>query len=535
MNSPTAQPAPKKFLSENLSFLFIAIAIVAFSSTPFWVGRLTETNTLVFRGTYFDTSDYSVHISMMQAGRMGDWVYQMRFTSEDHSPVFIRLFYILLGHISEWVNLPVEIVFHATRWIFGLTALFSIDRLYLKIFSNNRLARIAFFLSVFGAGLGWLQIILGAPLQPISPIDFWLIDAYILFSISLFPSFSATLTLMATALRFFLDFLETGKLRLILTVCLLSVISQLFNPIAFATIDLTMASTLLLAWWKLGRIERKQGYALVFIALAQIPLFVYNFQVLERDPFWSQFTLQNQTLSPPPGFYWWGFAPFWVFALIGIIRSIREKHVAFGALSIWIVGAFILAYLPVSIQRRFLLGITIPLGAHAIYGLDFIVTHFSGKFEKVKKRENLAYFTYIMLASISAVALILGNALYMLNYPSTLFYPRDLEDAVQWLDANATPNDFVLGNITTSQIIAQRTRLKVYVGHEMETLFFESKKDLMTAYYESNVGDDWLLQTPIRWVVYGPYEQSLAPSFSPPPSLRLAYENEAVKIYQVIR
>ena len=179
-----------KRINEFALITSLSIFILIVSSIPYRIGYKSETSNLVFKGIYYDTQDYAVHISMMQAGRLGDWAYQFRFTSEEHSPAFIRLFYIFLGHISRWTRLDVETIFHIARWVFGLMALYAIENLFKQSFPENTTARFAFFLTVFGAGIGWLQLILGAPLEPISPIDFWLIDAYILFSISLFPSFS---------------------------------------------------------------------------------------------------------------------------------------------------------------------------------------------------------------------------------------------------------------------------------------------------------------------------------------------------------
>jgi len=307
-------------------FLFLAAAILAFSSIPFWAAKSSETNDLLFRGTYFDEADYAVHISMMQAGRMGDWAYQMRFTDEEHPAAFLRLFYIALGHVSKWIALDVESTFHLARWFFGFLALYFMYQLCRKILPSQNQARAAFLLAAVGAGAGWLQLILGAPLEPISPIDFWLIDAYIFFSISLFPSFSFSLALMALALNLFLDYLETGKWQTVLWVSLLAILSQTTNPISFAVVDAAFAGAVFSLWWKNGKIEYRHLLALSIIAVVQIPLLVYNFLVLNRDPFWSQFTAQNQTLSPPPIFYFWGFAPFWLFALFGIFRAFRERN-----------------------------------------------------------------------------------------------------------------------------------------------------------------------------------------------------------------
>lgn len=522
-------------IKDFLWFSIIAVTILAFSSIPYWTARSVETDRLLFRGIYFDEADYSVHISMMQAGRMGDWAYQMRFTSEEHQPAFLRMFYIILGHISKWVNLDVETTFHVARWIFGMIALYSIYQLCKRIFPDQSRARAAFLLSVLGAGAGWLQLILGAPLKPISPIDFWLIDAYVFFSISLFPSFSFTLAVMTTTLNLYLDYLNSGKWVNIMLISLLAVISQTTNPIAFAVIDITFAGVTCFCWWKNGKINPKQFYALGVIGIAQIPLLAYNFLILNGDPIWSQFTSQNQTLSPPPIFYFRGFFPFWALAIYGAILAFRQRYSNMVAVASWAIFGFTLAYVPVLIQRRFVLGITIPLGILSIYGLSHGIKSVAGKFPGLLKREGLVYFACILLASISSIYLILGLSLYMQTRPADKFYPRDLEIALVWLDQNAAPNDFVLGDIKTGQLVAQRTRLKTYVGHPMETLFFDDKIASAEAFYTGNAANDWIQKTPIRWVFFGQYEKEIAPTFPTEIGLQLVYQNKAVQIYEVKR
>jgi hypothetical protein len=531
--SLSQEDALKKIIIQKdlLWFSIIALAILAFSSIPFWMGRSAETDNLLFRGTYFDETDYAVHISMMQAGRMGDWAYQMRFTDEEHPAAYLRLFYLALGHISKWLGLGVEATFHLARWGFGLIALYAIYQLCRKIFVNSNHARAMFLLAVLGAGAGWLQLILGAPLEPISPIDFWLIDAYVFFSISLFPSFSFSLALMALALNLFLDYLETGKQKNILFIGLLAILSQSTNPISFAVVDMAFAGGVISLWWKNKKIEPRHAFALLVIAIVQIPLLVYNFLVLNRDPFWSQFTAQNQTLSPPAVFYIWGFGPFWLFALHGIFVAIQERNPKLLTLAAWVIGGFGLAYLPVAIQRRFILGITIPLAGFAVYGLHHLIR----RIPALIKRENLVYFSYILLASISSIYLSLGLSMFMQTRPTDKFYPRDLESALIWLDENAAPNEFVLADIPTSQLVAQRTKLKVYVGHEMETLQYKDKKSEMEAYYKGTSAKDWLNHTKIQWVIYGVYEQKISSSFAAGSELEMVYKNNTVTIYKVKR
>lgn len=510
-------------------FIPVAFLILFFTSIPYQVAKSSETDELLFRGTFFDETDYSVHISMMQAGQLGDWGYKMRFTTEEHNTAYIRLFYIVLGHISKWIGLDVESAFHLARWLFGLIALFSIYKLFQRIFINPNHVRAAFLLAVLGAGAGWLQLILGAPLEPISPIDFWLIDSYVFFSVALFPAFSFTLSLMAWSLNLFLDHLGTEKWQPILLVCLLAVISQLTNPIAFAPVDVAFAAAPLALWLKNRKVGMQQLSALALIAIVQIPLLVYNYLILNSDPFWKQFTMQNQTLSPSPSFYFWGFFPFWLFAPIGILHAFRQRNINMLAMTAWTVSGFLFAYLPVAIQRRFTLGITIPLAALAIYGLS----HLLKSVPRFLKRENLVFISYSLLASISSFYLILGSSLFMQSHPAEKFYPHDLENAFIWLNKNASPNNFVLGDISSSQLVAQRTALKVYVGHEMETLDYQRKKSEMEAFYKGEQSQDWLMQNQIQWVIYGPYEKQISGSFTEGTQLEKAYSNDSVTIYKV--
>lgn len=516
-----------------LWFFVMAAILLVLGSLPYWYGQAAQTDTLLFRGAYFDEGDYAVHISMMRAGRMGDWTYEMRFTTEPHQPAFLRMFYIILGHVSKWIDLSAETTFELARWILGFAALFAIYRLSLRVFPQRSHARFAFALAAFGSGLGWLQLMAGVPLEPISPIDFWLIDAYVFFSLSLFPSFAFMLMLMTAALSLYLDYLQSPNWQRILWISSLPIACQIVNPIAFAVIDAALAGATLFHWWKERKINRAHFIALGVIAIAQIPLLAYNFIILSRYPIWSQFTTQNQTLSPPPSFYFWGFALFWPFAIFGAYHAIRSRSPAWGAILAWTLSGFILAYLPVFIQRRFLLGITIPLGLLAILGLSELLKALSKNQPRILKWESLIAITFISFASMSSIYLGFGSILYVQSHPRDIYYTRDFEAALTWLNENAAPNDFVISAAPSGLLIAQKTDLRVYIGHDMETLYFNNKEAIMETYYKNTAPADWLEQTPVRWVIYGPYEQEISDKFLPGDSLQLAYENETVKVYEV--
>jgi hypothetical protein len=516
-----------------LWILMIATSILIAGSLPTWAGRAAATDQLRFRGLYFDEQDYAVHLAMMQSGLQGEWAYQLRFTSEPHSAVYIRLFYIALGHFSGWLHLPPQQTFELARWLFGYAACISAYCLFRRIYPDRFWARTAFLLGALGSGIGWLQLMGHWVSGEYPPVDLWLIDAYFLFSLSVFPHFAFVTAGMCLALGLWLDYLERPRRGALLLIMLTATLVQFANPIAFAPVDAALAGALLFAWWRDRQIRGREAAALGLLALTQLPLLVYNLVILSRDPVWSQFTAQNQTPSPPPDYYLWGFALFWPLALWGARFALREKKPALGAALAWIIAAFVMAYLPFNIQRRFLHGITIPLAILAGWGLMILFEARAAQSPGLKRWRGAAATGLVILASISTIFLVVGQSLYMQARPAKYFYPAGLEQAAYWLGRNAGPGDFALAAEETSSLLAQIAGLRVYLGHPMETLDYQAKQADVEAFYEGRASASWLEGQPIEWIVYGPYERELDAEFQPSQILQLVYQENDVSVYRV--
>ncbi len=516
----------------DLIWIFtVSIAVLLWSSIPTWAGYLVETPNLRFRGIYFDSQDYAVHTATMEAGRQGEWAYQFRFTTEPHNPAYIRLFYVALGHLSRWLNLSAELTFQWARWLLGIVALLALYRLMQQIFPDRFWARTAFLLAALGSGLGWLQLILNWTPGSITPIDFWLIDDYVFFSLSIFPHFAFVTAAMCIALHLWLNFLKKPGWKKVALIIWTAILVQLVNPIAFATIDVSLLASTLFAWWRTQKIRRGDIVALFSIAIAQLPLLVYNFIVLSNDPLWSQFTTQNQTLSPPPIYYFFGFALFWFLAPIGMVVAFRTKQSPLGAAVFWVFSGFVLAYAPFYIQRRFLQNITIPLAILATAGLIKLFESASARKPALIRWRFTVTTMFLFLASISSLQIGLSQVAYLQTHPKNLYYPSSLDNAIQWFLRNAQYNDFVLASEQTSQVLAQKAGVRVYLGHEMETLGYQKKLEEVDAFFQGKMPE--LASLPIQWVVYGPLERQLGLDFEVPVNLKLVYDSQELQIYQV--
>jgi hypothetical protein len=511
----------------------ISTLILLLGSIPTWVGQAAQTNDLHFRGIYFDTQDYSEHIAIMHSGMQGQWGYELRFTSEPQHPVFVRIFYVILGHVSAWIGLAPERTFNLSRWILGFIALFTIYDLFRRIFPSRYWARAGFFLAVLGSGLGWIQLLFHWVPGIITPIDFWLIDAYVFFIISMFPHLTFALIAACLATSLWLDYLKERHWSNLIWIAFLAIIVQFVNPVAFAVVDFGFVGASIFVWWQNRKICWADFRALVLLALAQIPPLAYNLVVFTRDPIWMQFTAQNQTLSPPPLYYLWGFAFFWPLVIAGSILAFRQKLPALGIAVTWIATAFLLAYSPFMIQRRFLLGITVPLAIVSTWTLMKLFENGASKIPNLNRLRPSLVLLFILIASFSSICLSLGRAIYLQTRPADFFYPASIDDAAQWLEQHAPPNDFVLASEQTAQIVAQKTDLRVYFGHENETMYYYAKKQEVTSFYQNHESEDWINGTSAKWVIYGPLEQGTDSNFRPNQNLRLVYDNQGVKIYAV--
>jgi len=510
--------------------LIVSILLLAFGSIPIIAGYAAQTPDQRFIGTFYDEPDYAVHMGMLHYGEQGGWDYQLRFTAEPHTTAYVRLFYVLLGHLLGWVHLPATILFQIARLGFGLLACLSIYRLLVRIFPSVHQRRLAFLLTLLGSGVGWLQVLFAWVPTKIAPVDLWLIDAYPLFSINLFPHFAATIAALAIAITAFLDHSIHPRWQNLAVIMACAIFVQIVNPIAFILADVAMVAIFAFASWQKRSIHIPLALSLGLIAVIQIPLLLYSLTLLTRDPAWIIYTRQDATPSPPPLYYLLGFALFWPFAIAGALKAFRQKDTGLGWAVAWTICAFGLAYAPVNIQSRFLLAITLPLAVLATLPLlDF--SHWLSRKLRLGMYTGAVLIT--ALASMSTLLLVGTSSMGMAARPPALFQPTELVQAVDWLGMNGGSNDVVLASQPTSLLVAIRTPLRLYSGHVMETLNYAEKSQAVQRFYQGEQPAGWPETQGITWVIFGPYEEDWQPALLDSSRLEVAYRNSQVTVFRV--
>jgi len=333
------------------------------------------------------------------------------------------------------------------------------------------------------------------------------------------------------ALTAFLDYLQQPNWRNIVVIAICAWFVQIVNPMAFALADFAMGGAFVFSCWQKRRFDWATALTLGLVAVIQIPLLVYSWNLLTRDPSWAVFSSQNSTPSPPPVYLLFGFGLFWLFAIIGAIKAIRKPDAGSGLALFWLIPALILAYAPLEVQRRFLLAITIPL---TILAIPVIFDFSSWLQRRLSLGKTVGAVAIVALASFGSFFLVTIYSANISSRPPNLFEPAAVVEAMDWLGQHGSPNDVVLASEPTAQMVAIRTPLRLYFGHEMETLHFEDKARDVENFYRGLQPEAWLESLSVNWVVFGPHEREW--SASPPHSsrLKLAYQNTQVTIYRVV-
>ena len=521
----------------------VALVVVAISTLPYAAGILAQTPGVRFVGAVFDLEDYNSHLAKMWQGYRGEWRYRLLFTPEEHAGAYLQTFYVALGHLARLLGWGLPLTYHLAR-VVASVALLLAAYWFISLFAGGEVRRVAFLLVATSSGLGWLaEIVRPTPAGGVSPIDFWLVDAYTFFSLFTFPHFCAAIALLLLLYGVLLRLAEEAGCGMrnaecgmrtryfvspmkLVWVVLISWGLGLIHPYALLLADLVPA--LYLAWWLVARRWLPVGLliALGVMGIAQAPLLLYDYRVFTTNPVFQAWSAQNVTLSPPPLYYCLGYGLVAVLAVWGIRAALRASPRA-PFLLVWVTAAFVLAYLPWGLQRRFVEGIQVGLSVLAGYGLvQGLMPALArplgrvGRFLRCDPR-RVSWTVQVLLLTLAALSNLYLVATYTFaaatRHP-TLFRTADEVAAAGWLATHAGWDETVLAAYEDGGWIAGAVGQRVVVGHWAETVDLAAKRRQVAAFYAAGTPDAdrraWLERWNVRYVYVGPRERALG-AFDP--------------------
>ncbi len=525
----------KIFGSKEQTFLILGcILIVALSFIPLAVGYSIQTPEMRFNGATFNWPDFATHIVAIEEGMEGNWRYTLFFSPVEQQGHYLKLFYIFIGNLFRWADTSSFTIFYITLGIVNFSACLLTYRFIAEFIGQPKYRTMAFLLAIFGSGVGWLMSLTGLiPKAGHSPIDLWFIDPYPFFNMISFPTY--TILGQLGMILLFLKYRKRPLSRYLISMAVFGLALQAVQPYA-PLIPFTVIGGLLLGDWITTRtFPRQNVFAMVYVGIAQLPLLAYNLWVFQTDPIWLIFQEQNQTFSPPPIYYLWGFFWFWLLLIPGVLKSkifLTPKRIS---LLIWIVSVLFFSFFPWQMQRRFMIYFTLPLAILAsIITREFLSPWISRHLPLLSKRKPMLLILLVGVVGFSNFYLVFVHLNYQLpQYSSEYYHPTEIAEALNWLDDDANQEMIVLSAPETGLLAGALAHQKSYVAHNYETIDYRLRSSQVEQFYNHQINLSDLEPANLGWVFYGPYEKLLAPDFQPPSYLEVAYQQNGVIIYAI--
>jgi len=481
----------------------------------------------LFSGFLINPADGYSYLAKMQQGLNGAWGFTLSYVGAPSGSASIFLFYVALGHLAGILNVSLLTVYHGTRLLAGFLMFLSVYA-FLEVVLLERLPRLmAFAFVLLGSGLGWLVVAIG-----VQASDLLIPESVPFVAGFTNPHFPLALALVALGARSMVSKGRWGwRVGTGLAVGL-----GLGIVLPFAAIPLIGAGGVWAAWE--GLRERKRiGSTLLRqpawpstagVALGAAPWLAYDYWVVTSNPVFAAWNAQNLTPSPPIWDYVLGFGLVFIWAVYAVWRCdvLQERRYRF--LVAWLIVNSLLLYAPFTLQRRFSLGLFVPLAALAGIGLAQWVGH--------HKRKAWPLVALSLVMSLPSNGLVIAAGLATAASGSPLVTETVGEArAFGWLGEHAERGAVVLAAPDTGIRLPAYAPVKVVAGHPFETPQAGARISQLRALFDGSLplgtADRLLHEWDVAYIFYGPRERALGPTPVWISGLQPVFKDADVTIY----
>lgn len=505
---------------KNKKFLLTLFVFLLLITAPYFYAIFTAPPGFTFTGFLTNFYDGHSYLAKTQQGYEGRWLFSLDYSPEISAGAFINVQYLFLGHLIRWLG-GTNIVLWMHGFRVAMSAILAIalyDFMTHTFPEDETLRWRAYWLSLFGAGLGWLLIF-----SDYFAMDFWVAEAYPFLSSYTNLHFPLGLALQLWLLR---PDESEPTLRDGITLTLASVILAFVSAFSVPVVLAVWGGVFFLRWlasenpWPIFW----RGF---WIGLGGLPILIYDYFAILADPGLSGWNAQNITVSPPVWDVLLSFSPALILALPGLYYAWHRKQIKNQILISWVALCFVLAFTPFPLQRRFFIGYSIPLAALAVFGISTIVK---------QPRQRTAWLALFFLALPTNLILLLGSIFGAKSVSPQLFLYPDEKTAFAWLDEHAPADSLIFAAPETGTFLPAYTTSRVIYGHPFESLHAEAREQYLLDFYAGAVGqaqaERFFEEYQVDYLFFGPRELALG-ELDWLDEFEIVFEEGEVKIYVI--
>jgi hypothetical protein len=486
----------------------LAILAVGLTTIPYLLANEAVAGKAVFGGFLIHPLDGFSYLAKMRQGLQGAWEFHLPYAAEPGEGAFAFVYMLLLGHLARLFGAPLLTVFHGARVVASLAMFLTAFGFYESVLPERGQRWVAFVLTLFGSGVGWLGIPSG-----LFGTDLWMPESIPFLSAyanAHFPLASACV--LGAALAVSKSDSPVVPRSLVCLVCGFTLAAVL------PFVVLSTAAFLIVwnAWeiWRAGAItswtrlwQEHRGALLPtggYIAAAG-PWLIYDFWLTRTQPVLAVWNAQNQTPSPPPFDYLLGFGMVLLLAVVGTVLARPDGERTGRLLLTWVIVTAILLYAPINVQRRLSHGLFFPLAALAALGL-----------EAIGRRWRLfgpAVVMTMVLSVPSNLMVVLAGLDSVSRLEPRIVLSEEEANAYRWAADHIAGGSLILAGEIAGNRLPAFADVRVVYGHPFETPDATSEREWMEEMYswtgEESAALDQLRVRHVAYVYFGPEERHI--------------------------
>jgi len=467
--------------------MIAAWVVVLISSAPYAVVALTTPTEMRFAGALVTPIDGQSYFAKMRQGLDGAWLFRLPFTANDEPDALLFTFHIGLGHLARISGAELMAVYQAARLVGGWALLVVVYALIARVFDEVNERRRAWWFVALTAGLGWIAG---------TSSDVTIPESNTFFSVLTNAHFAASMALIIVIFMAVLD----GRWRRAALASIGLAILQPFAPMA-------VYSGVLVSWmigWAIGkRGELLQQVRVTIVAgLSLSPLLIYFYFATQRDPILQGWSAQNLTPSPPPIEYLLGYGLMGVLAILGARFALKRRREVDVLLVGWAISSALLLYAPFALQRRFSLGLHIPIVLLAVLVMSSVA--------RPQLRKWLPGVVFALSLPTTLVLLFVTSTAALRPPDGRLFFSTNEAAAFDWLRDNVSHDSVVMAAPETDLFLPAWGDVRVIYGHPFETLNAPKMKALVEDFFTGRMDRATVLrEQKVDYIFFGPRERRL--------------------------
>jgi hypothetical protein len=201
--------------------------------------------------------------------------------------------------------------------------------------------------------------------------------------------------------------------------------------------------------------------------------------------------------------------------------SAPARHLSF--LIAWLIAGPLLAYLPLAISRRLIVGWQIPLCVFGAYALLRLID------SNVPLRRTSAIGALALSAASTFIIISLSSAFVSTPRPPLYQTAAELA-ALNWLGRQTTDRDVVLSEWRFGNRLPVYAEARVFVGHPIETIGYQEKTALVDRFFDPSTAEADRQAVIDRWQI----TFVVAPTDRPaPPRSQIVFQQGSLNVYQI--